>query len=184
MLKDDPLFAKYFKMLKMHLPPPAVKQKMRTEGVDPDILDMDPEGPSPNQPVVLGSDGKATKQTPAEMRAKLAAVEAKAKAEEKARAEAAAKAKAAKAAKARAVWRGPKPSIPTKAVYVDKVPDAWVDATLFGGVYDVLLDSIKVKPSPSANHRHRASTREPPRACLTLRLCAPPSPRDAMCVCP
>ena len=48
-LKDDPLFAKYFKMLKMHLPPPAVKQKMRAEGVDPDILDMDPEGPSPNQ---------------------------------------------------------------------------------------------------------------------------------------
>jgi len=49
LLKDDPLFAKYFKMLKMHLPPPAVKQKMRAEGVDPDILDMDPEGPSPNQ---------------------------------------------------------------------------------------------------------------------------------------
>ena len=33
-LKDDPKFAKYFKMLKMHLPPQAVKNKMEAEGLD------------------------------------------------------------------------------------------------------------------------------------------------------
>jgi TPR repeat protein len=48
-LKDDPMYAKYFKMLKMHLPPPAVKQKMTADGLDSSILDSDPEGPSPNQ---------------------------------------------------------------------------------------------------------------------------------------
>ena len=42
-LKDDERFAKYFKMLKMHLPRGAVEQKMRVEGLDPSILDMDPE---------------------------------------------------------------------------------------------------------------------------------------------
>jgi hypothetical protein len=55
LLKDDPQYAKYFKMLKMHLPPPAVKQKMTSEGLDPSILDMDPEGPSPNQPVAVAA---------------------------------------------------------------------------------------------------------------------------------
>ena len=56
-LKDDPKFSKYFKMLKMHLPPPAVKQKMSAEGLDPSILDMDPEGLSPNQPPAAASGG-------------------------------------------------------------------------------------------------------------------------------
>ena len=42
-LKDDEKFAKYFKMLKMHLPRGAVEQKMRVEGLDPSILDLDPE---------------------------------------------------------------------------------------------------------------------------------------------
>jgi hypothetical protein len=37
-------------MLSMHLPRGAVEIKMRVEGVDVSILDMDPEGPSPNQP--------------------------------------------------------------------------------------------------------------------------------------
>lgn len=46
-LKDDPRFAKYFKMLAMHCPLPAVKQKMAAEGLDPAILDRDPEGPPP-----------------------------------------------------------------------------------------------------------------------------------------
>ena len=49
-LKDDPNFAKYFKMLAMHLPKMAVVAKMRADGVDSAILDLDPEGPSPNQP--------------------------------------------------------------------------------------------------------------------------------------
>jgi len=50
LLKDDPKLGKYFKMLSMHLPRPAVEMKMAADGVDPKILDMDPEGPSPNQP--------------------------------------------------------------------------------------------------------------------------------------
>lgn len=50
-LKDDPAYAKYFKMLKMHLPRGAVEQKMAAEGVDTSVLDMDPEGPSPNAPM-------------------------------------------------------------------------------------------------------------------------------------
>jgi len=49
-LKDDPKYAKYFKMLSMHLPKPAVSMKMKADGIDPKILEMDPEGPSPNQP--------------------------------------------------------------------------------------------------------------------------------------
>ena len=48
-LKDDPMYAKYFKMLKMHLPPPAVKQKMTADGLDSSILDRNPNDPSPNQ---------------------------------------------------------------------------------------------------------------------------------------
>lgn len=49
-LIDDPAYTKYFKMLKMHLPRGAVAQKMVADGRDPQILDMDPNGPSPNQP--------------------------------------------------------------------------------------------------------------------------------------
>ena len=48
-LKDDPAFARYFKMLKMHLPRGAVVLKMQTDGVDPSILDRDPDALSPNQ---------------------------------------------------------------------------------------------------------------------------------------
>jgi len=46
-LKDDPKYAKYFKMLKMHLPKQAVMNKMQAEGLDPGILDMDPNKPAP-----------------------------------------------------------------------------------------------------------------------------------------
>lgn len=45
-VQDDPKYAKYFKMLRMHIPKPAVAAKMTAEGVDPAILDMDPEGPA------------------------------------------------------------------------------------------------------------------------------------------
>ena len=34
-------------MLSMHLPRGAVEQKMRTDGLDPSVLDMDPEKPAP-----------------------------------------------------------------------------------------------------------------------------------------
>jgi hypothetical protein len=47
LLKDDPKFAKYFKMLKLHLPKGAVALKMKAENVDPSVLDLDPNAPSP-----------------------------------------------------------------------------------------------------------------------------------------
>ena len=50
LLKDDPVFSKYFKMLSMHLPKAAVVMKMTVEGVDPSMLELDPHDPSPNQP--------------------------------------------------------------------------------------------------------------------------------------
>ncbi|KHJ76815.1 hypothetical protein OESDEN_23565 [Oesophagostomum dentatum] len=39
LVKDDPAFAKYFKMLKLGVVEPAVKLKMQSEGVDPAILE-------------------------------------------------------------------------------------------------------------------------------------------------
>ena len=44
-LKDDPNFANFFKMLKIGLPRGIVEIKMRTEGADPAVLDMDPTKP-------------------------------------------------------------------------------------------------------------------------------------------
>lgn len=46
-VKDDPAFAKYFKMLKLGLPPSVVKHKMTMEGFDPALIDK-PNEPSPN----------------------------------------------------------------------------------------------------------------------------------------
>ena len=42
-LKDDPEYSKYFKMMKMGLPPGAVKNAVSRDGKDPSILDLDPE---------------------------------------------------------------------------------------------------------------------------------------------
>ena len=42
-LKDHPVYAKYFKMLKMGLPKVSVIHKMKSEGVDDSVLDRDPE---------------------------------------------------------------------------------------------------------------------------------------------
>jgi len=42
-LKDDPAYSKYFKMLKMGLPSGAVKNAMQRDGLNPDIMDLDPE---------------------------------------------------------------------------------------------------------------------------------------------
>ena len=50
LLKDDPTFTKYFKMLDVGLPPQAVKHRMTQDKMDPKVLDMDLNGPSPNQP--------------------------------------------------------------------------------------------------------------------------------------
>lgn len=45
-VKDDPAFAKYFKMLKVGVSEQAVRQKMQSEGVDPSLLDC-PDAASP-----------------------------------------------------------------------------------------------------------------------------------------
>ncbi|CAM9460272.1 unnamed protein product, partial [Heterosigma akashiwo] len=42
-LKDHPVYAQYFKMLKVGLPKPAVQHKMMKDGVTADVLDKDPE---------------------------------------------------------------------------------------------------------------------------------------------
>jgi hypothetical protein len=42
-LKDHPKYAKFFKMLSMGLPKGAAAQAMGKEGIDPAILDRDPE---------------------------------------------------------------------------------------------------------------------------------------------
>ncbi|TMW66083.1 hypothetical protein Poli38472_003848 [Pythium oligandrum] len=47
-LKDDPLYAKYFTMRRLGMPDGAIEQKMLMDGVDPSIISMDPEGPSPS----------------------------------------------------------------------------------------------------------------------------------------
>ncbi|CAO4365818.1 unnamed protein product [Caenorhabditis nigoni] len=48
LIKDDPLYSKYFKMLKMGVPEAGVIQKMESEGIDPSILHRGSE-PSPSQ---------------------------------------------------------------------------------------------------------------------------------------
>jgi len=58
LLKDDTTFTKYFKMLDVGLPPPAVKHRMVQDQVDPKVLDMDPNGPSPNQPHTGGGSSQ------------------------------------------------------------------------------------------------------------------------------
>ena len=55
-LKEDPNYKKYFKMLAMHLPRGAVEQKMRADGLDVAVLDMDPDKPMPGSG---GGDGGA-----------------------------------------------------------------------------------------------------------------------------
>lgn len=47
LLKDDTRYQKYFKMLAMGVPKQALRVKMAADGVDSDIIDMDPEGPAP-----------------------------------------------------------------------------------------------------------------------------------------
>lgn len=45
-VKDDPRYAKYFKMLNMGVPAPALSLKMKQEGLDPDLLET-PDAPAP-----------------------------------------------------------------------------------------------------------------------------------------
>lgn len=46
-LKDDPSYGRFFRMLKMGVPPQAVANKVAAEGLDPAVMAQDPEGPSP-----------------------------------------------------------------------------------------------------------------------------------------
>ena len=46
-LGEDPKYAKFFKMLKMHVPKMAVAAKMAAEGLDASLLDADPTQPAP-----------------------------------------------------------------------------------------------------------------------------------------
>ncbi|KAJ8601029.1 hypothetical protein CTAYLR_007956 [Chrysophaeum taylorii] len=46
-VKDHPIYAKYFRMLRMHIPKTAVVLKMSSEGLDPSILDLNPQDPAP-----------------------------------------------------------------------------------------------------------------------------------------
>jgi hypothetical protein len=48
-LKDDPVYGKYFKMMKCGIPKEAVAHKMVSEGLNPAVLDCDPNGPLPNK---------------------------------------------------------------------------------------------------------------------------------------
>ena len=47
-LKDDDRYKRFFKMMGMGVPPHVLKLKVESEGLDPAVLDMDPEGPAPD----------------------------------------------------------------------------------------------------------------------------------------
>ena len=44
-LKSDERFSKYFKMLSVGLSKEAVQHRMQRDGLDPKVLDMDPDKP-------------------------------------------------------------------------------------------------------------------------------------------
>lgn len=46
-VKDDPKLMPFFKMLKMGVPRPAVEVKVQQAGLDCNVLDLDPDSPSP-----------------------------------------------------------------------------------------------------------------------------------------
>ena len=47
LLKDDERYKKWFKMISMGVPVHVLKLKVESEGLDPAVLDLDPEGPAP-----------------------------------------------------------------------------------------------------------------------------------------
>jgi len=57
-IKDDPRFTKFLTMLRMHVPKQAVANKMTQEGLDPAVLDMDPNEPAPRDK--NSKDGKSS----------------------------------------------------------------------------------------------------------------------------
>ena len=61
-LRDDPAFAKYFKMLGMGLPIGAVRNALQRDGLDPTILDGDHDAPAPS--TGLPSSDRQSEQKP------------------------------------------------------------------------------------------------------------------------
>ena len=55
-LNEDPVFATFFKMVRMGVPKGAVMNKMALAGLDPSIADRDPSGPSPNAGALVASE--------------------------------------------------------------------------------------------------------------------------------
>ncbi|XP_022293437.2 WASH complex subunit 3-like [Crassostrea virginica] len=54
-VSKDPRYARFFKMLQVGVPEPAVKNKMRAEGLDPSLLD-NPDAPAPPESKSKKSD--------------------------------------------------------------------------------------------------------------------------------
>jgi hypothetical protein len=55
-LNEDPVYAPFFKMMRMGVPSGAIKQKMSLAGADPSMLDRDPSSPSPNAQSIVSVD--------------------------------------------------------------------------------------------------------------------------------
>ncbi|KAG7395441.1 hypothetical protein PHYBOEH_003732 [Phytophthora boehmeriae] len=55
-VQEDPAYEKFFKLVKMGMPPEQVKMKMSAAGLNADLLDT-PDAPSPNQKTTGGTGG-------------------------------------------------------------------------------------------------------------------------------
>ncbi|KAF1781226.1 WASH complex, subunit CCDC53 [Phytophthora cactorum] len=59
-LKDDPAYAKYFTMRRLGIPEQVIEHKLLMDGMDTNILNMDPEGPSPSGGLAPMMDSEPT----------------------------------------------------------------------------------------------------------------------------
>ncbi|KAG6949767.1 hypothetical protein JG688_00014492 [Phytophthora aleatoria] len=59
-LKDDPAYAKYFTMRRLGIPEQVIEHKLLMDGMDTNILNMDPEGPSPSGGLAPTMDSEPT----------------------------------------------------------------------------------------------------------------------------
>jgi hypothetical protein len=55
-VSQDPAYAEYFRGLRMGVPKAALIAKMESRGQDPNILDMDPDAPSPNVGAIVAAE--------------------------------------------------------------------------------------------------------------------------------
>lgn len=58
-ISKDPRYMRFFKMVQVGVPPPAVKGKMAAEGLDPSLLD-DPDAPAPPDDSPKKEDSEAS----------------------------------------------------------------------------------------------------------------------------